>query len=261
MDDFKKYQSNQRSQPRYNNQGNPPGNQDSNRNNLLDEDDEDVDMIKTRIGEVKQESLNSTRNALSQLRQTEDTAGRTMEKLGQQSAQLNKVDKSLDVTNVRADESIDKTANLRKLNKSIFSISFGNPFSGRKKREAELEKAKLAQERSIQESERIRKQDYDSRRRVENATQGLNRAGPGRSKLSDQDRAKYTFEDEDPEIENEINDNLNEIGDAVGGLKRLALGMGEEIETQNKQLANIQAKTDDTSAKIAISQHHLRKIK
>ncbi|OLY79072.1 Protein transport protein sec9 [Smittium mucronatum] len=258
MNDFKKYQSNKDPSPPYSRPSND-------RYDVQDEEsDEDVDMIRSRIGEVKQDSLNTTRKALEQIKKTEAVAAKTLDTLGQQSAQLNKIDKTVDVTNVRADESINKTSNLRTLNKSIFSFSIGNPFNSKKKREAELEKARLAQEHSIHESERIRAQNYESKKRLEDAA-NYKKIGRGRNpdrQLSKEERDKYTFdEDEDPEIENEINDNLNEISDVVGGLKKMALGMGQEIETQNAQLNRIQMKTDDTSAKIAISQHHLRKIK
>ncbi|PVU97597.1 hypothetical protein BB561_000443 [Smittium simulii] len=255
MNDFKKYQSSRSKAPA----GAEPSASKQENNPNLSEDEEELDLIKSRITEVKQESLSSTRNALRQVRQTEETATKTMSKLGEQTSQLNRIDKTLEVANVRAEDSVTKTSELKTLNKSIFSISFGNPFNSKKKRTAELEKAKLEHQHSIEESERLRKLNFESQKRVDDSTKGTSRnAG---HKLSDEERAKYTFEDEDPEIENEINENLNEISDAVGGLKRLALGMGQELDVQNTQLGKIQTKADDTSAKIAVSQHHLRKIK
>ncbi|OMJ23136.1 Protein transport protein sec9 [Smittium culicis] len=258
MNDFKKYQSNRVDSP-----SRQVAPEHTGYNPQNEESDDDIDMIKSRIDEVKQDSLASTRNALAKIKKTETVAVKTMDTLGQQSAQLNRIDKTVDVTNVRADESIEKTSNLRTLNKSIFSFSFGNPFNSKKKRQAELDKAKQAQEHSITESERIRNQNFESKKRIENSTnyKSGSRYDPSRQ-LTKEERDKYTYnEDEDPEIENEINDNLNEISDVVGGLKKMALGMGQELETQNAQLNRIQSKTDDTSAKIAISQHHLRKIK
>ncbi|OMH83905.1 Protein transport protein sec9 [Zancudomyces culisetae] len=254
MNDFKKYQSSKGRGMREETPSKPTF-ADAN------ESDEEVDAIKTRIYETKQDSLRSTRNALRQVRETEGTAAKTMVKLGEQSAQLNKIDKTVELTNVHAQDSIEKTNKLKTLNKSIFAISIGNPFSNKKKRQEELEKAKLAHEKSVEENERIRKQNYDSKKRVEGVTKEAGRFASGNSKLSAEDRARYTFEDEDPDMEDEINENLNEIGDAVGGLKRMALGMGEELEAQNKTLDRVQKRTDDTSAKIAVSQHVLRKIK
>ena len=52
------------------------------------EDDEDVEGIKTRIWAVKQESVNSTRNALMLARQAEETARATSQRLADQSGVL-----------------------------------------------------------------------------------------------------------------------------------------------------------------------------
>ncbi|PVV00967.1 hypothetical protein BB560_004632, partial [Smittium megazygosporum] len=210
MNDFKKYQSSKgRATPTLERSDT----QDPEQN-----EDEEVDMIKSRIAEVKQDSLNSTRNALRQVRQTQETASNTMNKLGEQTSQLNRIDKTLEVANVQAGDSVDKTQKLRTLNRSIFSISIGNPFSSKKKKAAELEKAKQEHQKSVEESERLRQINYESQKRVQDAKRNPH--------------AKAGYE----------------------------LSEAEQLDVQNDQLNRIQGKADDTSAKIAVSQHHLRKI-
>ncbi|KAJ2457427.1 Protein transport protein S9 plasma membrane t-SNARE, partial [Coemansia sp. RSA 2322] len=85
-----------------------------------EDDDEDVDTIKSRITQVKKDTLDSTRNSLRTLEQTEKVGTATLEKLGQQSEQLNRIDRTLEMTNIQAENSIEDTSKLRTLNKSIF---------------------------------------------------------------------------------------------------------------------------------------------
>ena len=54
-------------------------------NNPADDDEEDVEAIKGKTRALKQESVNSTRNALRMAREAEETARGTLTKLGDQS--------------------------------------------------------------------------------------------------------------------------------------------------------------------------------
>jgi archaellum component FlaC len=51
-------------------------------------------------------------------------------------------------------------------------------------------------------------------------------------------------------MENEIDDNLDELGDAVGRLKALALASGQEVDRQNKVLEKLHGKTDNVDRKV-----------
>ncbi|KAJ2898673.1 Protein transport protein S9 plasma membrane t-SNARE, partial [Coemansia aciculifera] len=103
-----------------------------------EDEDDDIDAIKARITEVKKDTLDSTRNSLRTLEQTEKVGTATLSKLGQQTEQLNRIDRTLEMTNIQAENSIEDTAKLRTLNKSIFHVHVKNPFSGKKRREEEL---------------------------------------------------------------------------------------------------------------------------
>ena len=61
--------------PNVQSSGNPPG----------EETEEDIEGIKTQTRYVKQESVNSTRNALRMAREAEETARNTLSRLGEQS--------------------------------------------------------------------------------------------------------------------------------------------------------------------------------
>lgn len=75
--------------------------------------------------------------------------------------------------------------------------------------------------------------------------------GGGGRRLKDQDarkaaRARYQFEAtaSDDELEDEIDDNLDEIGDVAKRLKALAMAAGEEVDRQNQRIDVISNKTD-----------------
>jgi len=58
-------------------------------------------------------------------------------------------------------------------------------------------------------------------------------------------RKRYQFETgaSDDEIEDELDDNLDEIGDVTKRLKALAMGMNQELDTQNARIERIDDKT------------------
>ena len=56
-----------------------------------------------------------------------------------------------------------------------------------------------------------------------------------------QQRSRFQFEatGSDNELEDELDDNLDEIGDAAKRLKGLGISMGQELETQNSRIDRI----------------------
>lgn len=54
-------------------------------------------------------------------------------------------------------------------------------------------------------------------------------------------RSRYQFDatNSDDEIEDELDDNLNEIGDMTKRLKALGQSMGQELDTQNQRIDRI----------------------
>ncbi|KAJ2684532.1 Protein transport protein S9 plasma membrane t-SNARE [Coemansia spiralis] len=240
-----------------------------------EDDDEDVDSIKARITQVKKETLDSTRNSLRTLEQTEKIGAETLSKLGQQTEQLNRIDRTLEMTNIQAENSIEDTAKLRTLNKSIFHMHVKNPFSGKKRREQELAKLQAEQERERLVEERKTKNDIESRKRVQQFTDpnGLHRytSPAGRmnangdivstNNMSRAERSRYTFEDEDNEVEDEINDNLGQMSSAIGRLKDLSIATRNELKAQEDPLKRIGQTTDKTTDNIGVARYQLGRIK
>ncbi|KAF8203626.1 synaptosome-associated proteinsynaptosomal-associated protein 25 [Pholiota molesta] len=239
-----------------------------------EENDEDVEGIKQQTRFVKQESVNSTRNALRMAREAEETARNTLSRLGDQSEKLANTERHLDVSKGHSQRADDKTDELKQLNKSIFRpvITF-NKDSKRAAQEAKIQ-ARYEQER--EEREKAMMDIRDTQNRIgQAATYGRGNADEellgnrSRFKTTDEkaarmeQRKRYQFESNasDDEIEDELDDNLGEISEATTRLKALAMAMGEETDNQIGRIKRIEDKTTDVDNRIFRNTERLKRIK
>ncbi|KAJ2306979.1 Protein transport protein S9 plasma membrane t-SNARE, partial [Coemansia sp. RSA 2705] len=91
--------------------------------------DEEYDMIKGQVQRVKQDTLESTRNSKRTLEQTDKIARETLTKLGQQTEQILNIDRKMEETMVRAEDSVEQSHKLQVLSGSIFRPHVKNPFT------------------------------------------------------------------------------------------------------------------------------------
>lgn len=169
-------------------------------------------------------------------------------------------ERHLDVSkghSVRAD---DKTDELKKLNRSIFRPAI--TFNKDAKRAAQ--EAKLAEryETEREEREKAMGDIRETQNRLgraatygrgedEDGEEGVGEPRRGRYKTEQQladrkeQRKRYQFEatGSDDEVEDELDDNLDEIGDATKTLKALSMAMGQELNAQNSRIGRIEEKT------------------
>ena len=77
------------------------------------------------------------------------------------------------------------------------------------------------------------------------------------------DRQRYQFEadQEDDELEQELDSNLDEIGDMAKRLNLLARAAGDEVASQNKKLGALGDKTDALDTRIFQNTQRLQRIK
>jgi hypothetical protein len=246
-----------------------------------EEDEEDVEGIKQQTRFVKQESVNSSRNALRLMREAEETARGTLGRLGDQSGRsfislttaliadivffnsekLANTERHLDVSkghSVRAD---DKTDELKKLNRSIFrpAITF-NKDAKRATQEAKLQ-SRYDNEREEREKAMTDIRETQNRlgqaatygRGVDDEEEGIGGSGAGRGRYKTEqqlaerksERKRFQFEStgSDDELEDELDDNLDEKSSGLKSLKALSLAMGQELGEQNNRIGRIEQKT------------------
>ncbi|RDB28967.1 Protein transport protein sec9 [Hypsizygus marmoreus] len=241
-----------------------------------EENDEDVEGIKQQTRFVKQDSVNSTRNALRLAREAEDTARNTLMKLGDQSEKLANTERHLDVAKGHSSRADDNTNELKQLNRSIFRPVI--TFNKDAKRAAQEAKIQARYEDERLEREKTMMDIRESQNRLGRAaTYGRNDdeeglvGGSGRSRfktaeqLADrkEQRKRYQFEAtaSDDELEDELDNNLDEIGDMSKRLKALGMAMGQELDNQNHRIDTIEGKAIRTEEKIHMNTQRLKKIK
>ncbi|BGP21351.1 plasma membrane SNARE protein [Rhodotorula toruloides] len=231
------------------------------------EEDEEVEGIKQQMRFVKQESLASTRNALRIARETEETARATLDRLGEQSDRIANTERHLDLAKAHNDRAVDETKELEALNRSIFRPTF--TFNKQAKRDREERRLLDRHNAEKSEREQVRREQYESRQRIDNAFNRMDRdaenaaGAKARAKARGSERTRYQFEAaaSDDEIEDEMDDNLNNLAHVTGNLSLLAKAMGTEVDGQNKKLGRITDKADVLDNKIIRSTQHLGRIK
>jgi hypothetical protein len=177
---------------------------------------------------------------------------------------LANTERHLDLAKGHSNKAADRTEELKQLNRSIFiPVMKVNKDARHAASEARVQ-ARYDEER--EDRERSRMDVRDTQNRIGRA-QTYGRSGSGdsdellggrRSRTEDQnarraaDRKRYQFEatGSDDELEDEIDDNLDEIGDMAKRLRALATATGDELDAQNKRIDIISGKTDKVAGKL-----------
>ncbi|KAJ1857420.1 Protein transport protein S9 plasma membrane t-SNARE [Coemansia sp. RSA 1822] len=236
--------------------------------------DEEYDAIKSQVQRVKQDTLETTRNSKRTLEQTDKVARETLVKLGQQTEQILNVDRKMEDTMVRAEDSVDKSHRLQVLSGSIFRPHVKNPFTRKKRNEEKLAKLEAQRQDALRANERNTSDIHAAHRRVDKLTSpnghhsgqpagrmdasGRIVSGPS---MSRSERSRYMLDDEDPDVENEINNNLDDIGNSVGMLKKMSLAVRAELKAQEDPLNRIRDNADTTSGHVGMASYRLDRIK
>ncbi|EJS43725.1 sec9p [Saccharomyces arboricola H-6] len=231
------------------------------------EEDEAVDEIKQEIKFTKQSSVASTRNTLKMAQDAERSGMNTLGMLGHQSEQLNSVEANLDLMKVQNKAADEKVAELKKLNRSLLAVHVSNPFNSKRRRREREEQLK---NRKIEEKlmrEQTNQQISKSTQRIEGAMNANNNVSEVRERYQRQnilEKAKrYQFEndEEDDDMELEIDRNLDQIQQVSNRLKKMALTTGQELDSQQKRLNNIEEGTDDLDINLHMNTNRLAGIR
>ncbi|KAF7964950.1 hypothetical protein HWV62_1450 [Athelia sp. TMB] len=230
------------------------------------EDEEDVEGIKQQTRYIKQDSVNSTRNALRMMREAEETARNTLGRLGDQSEKLANTERHLDVSKGHSVRAADKTDELKKLNRSIFRPAI--TFNKDAKRAAQEAKLQARYEEEREEREMAMGDVRATQDRLGQATNAAYQGsddllgGPVKPKERTRD-ARYRFEAtaSDDELEDELDDNLDEMSSGLKNLKALSLAMGQELGQQNQRIDRIEQKTVTLDDKVVRNTEKLKRIK
>ncbi|KAG8744616.1 Protein transport protein S9 plasma membrane t-SNARE [Ceratobasidium sp. 414] len=246
-----------------------------------EEEEEEVEGIKRDMRQTKQDSVQSTRNALRIAREAEETARNTLSKLGDQSEKIANTERHIDLTKGSTNRAEDRTDELKQLNRSIFRPVI--VFNKDSKRAREEQRLADRHEEERLEREKAALDVRDTQERLGRAAAHGSRSGGGDDNYGDGEegistgrklapeqqrarqtaRSRYQFEAtaSDDELEDELDDNLDEIGDVAKRLKGLATSMGTELGAQNERIDRISSKTDRLDQKIVRATDRLKRIK
>jgi len=244
-----------------------------------EEEEEEVEGIKAQTRWVKQESVQSSRNALRIAREAEETGRNALLRLGDQSEKLANTERYVDQGKLHALRAEDRTDELKKLNRSIFRPAI--TFNKDKKRAAQEAKVATRYDEERANRERAMADVRDSHNRLGQAAFGTSLADevedgfgeegigrrpnrfPEQQRHRQETRKRYQFEKtaSDDELEDELDDNFDEIAQVTKSLKKIAIAAGEELDRQNDRIDNISTKTGKLDTRVGLTTDRLRRIK
>jgi len=220
-----------------------------------EEEDDEVEAVKQQMRFTKQESLASTRNALRIARETEETASGTLLKLGEQSDKLANTERHLDMAKAHASRAADNTNEINRLNRSIFRPNIA--FDKKAKRDAEEARIMNRHIEEREEREAVRAEALRTQNRLDQELGGPTGAGrfggrfgmdrfggskkdePAKAKMSQRSRYQFEATESDDELEDELDQNMDEIGQLSAKMNKLSKAMGTEIVDQNSRISRL----------------------
>ncbi|KND90313.1 Protein transport protein SEC9 [Tolypocladium ophioglossoides CBS 100239] len=213
--------------------------------------------------QVQQESASSVSRSLQMARQANEVGQATLARLGAQGERLHNTEKNLDLAANQNKIAQDRAAELKTLNRSMFAVHVGNPFTS-KQRQQKADGDVLNRHRTEREQrEQTRHEGYAANQRMETTFRDINSAGRPRPQARKKDYGKFNLDDEEgaDELEDQIDDGLNELEGQVSMMNMVGRAIGKEVETQNKQIDRIMTKSDAVDDATRMNRERLARIK
>ena len=197
----------------------------------------DILAMRERGDQVTDESLEATRRILGTAEETQDVGIKTLVMLDEQGEQLDRVEETLDDINV---DMIEAERNLTNLEKCCGLCVC----PGRRAKSFEKSDAYRKAYAAGSKDQVVTKQPGGS-----NGRQQKDGASGG-----------YVQRITNDAREDEMDENLGQVGDIVGNLKSMAVDMGKEIDAQNRQIDRINAKAESNDVRIGTANQRARQI-
>ncbi|XP_058962572.2 synaptosomal-associated protein 25 [Pocillopora verrucosa] len=198
----------------------------------------EITRMQMRGDELTDQSLESTRRMLHLAEESQEVGIKTLVALDEQGEQLDRVEENLDQINVDMREA---ERNLTGLEKCCGLCVC--PWRRRKNFE----------------------KDEMYKKAFKSSDDGTLSTQPGARYAPDGNRGEaaksgYIQKITGDDREDEMDENLGQVANIVGNLKSMAMDMGNEIDTQNRQLDRINAKAEANDARIQQANTRARDI-
>jgi len=188
----------------------------------------ELQQMQRKADETTDESLESTRRMLQLAEETQDTGIKTLVTLDEQGEKLNRIEENLDTIN----------ADMREAEKNLRGLE---KFCG-------ICTCCWKKQKDFEKSDQYKK-GYDGKsagKSRSNESAGPSASGSGGSAPKSGYINRITNDDR----EDEMDDNLGQVAGIVDNLKLMAMDMGEELDSQNKQLGRLEDKTVNNADRI-----------
>ncbi|KAH7326752.1 hypothetical protein B0I35DRAFT_508903 [Stachybotrys elegans] len=228
-----------------------------------EQEEADVQNILAEKRRIQQESASSVGRSLAMAQAANEVGRATLARLGAQGERLHNTEKNLDLAANQNKIAQDRAAELKTLNRSMFAVHVGNPFTS-KQRQARADEQVMERHRSEREQrEATRREGYNATQRMESTFRDINNAGGPRPQARKKDYGKFNLDDEEgaDEIEDQIDDGLNELSNQVSMMNMVGRAIGREVDQQNNQIGRIMEKSDAVDDATRMNRERLARIK
>lgn len=208
-------------------------------------DDLSVEDIQLRANQVTDESLESTRRMLNMAVESQDAGIKTITVLDEQGEQLNRIEEGMDHINKDMREA---ERNLTELNKCCgLCVCPGS------------------RAKNFETGDTYRNAWGGGDSKGEGTSGGVVSSQPGRVSNGQQQSGAgasgpYIKRVTNDAREEEMEENLQQVGNIIGNLKNLAIDMGSEIDSQNKQIDRINEKAETNKSRIEDANIRAKKL-
>ncbi|CAH0026403.1 unnamed protein product [Clonostachys rhizophaga] len=225
-----------------------------------EQEEQEVQAILAEKRAVQQESANSVNRSVLMARQANEVGRATLARLGAQGERLHNTEKNLDLAANQNKIAQDKAAELKTLNRSMFAVHVGNPFTS-KERQARADEAVMKRHHDEREArENTRREGFAANQRMEDSFRAFNTAGARQKQTTKKGYGKYNLDDEDDDLEDQIDDGLGELESQVKMMNMVGKAIGKEVDAQNKMIDRITQKSDAVDDATRMNRERLARI-
>lgn len=231
---------------------------------LTEEEQEEADYqaILAEKRQVQQESAQSVNRSVQMARQANEVGRATLARLGAQGERLHNTEKHLDMASNQNKIAQDRAAELKTLNRSMFAVHVGNPFTSKQRQQRADEEVLNRHRAEREQREFTRKEGFEANQRMESSFRDMTRQ-PIQKQARKKDYGKFNLEDEEgaDELEDQIDDGLDELEGQVQMMNMVGRAIGKEVDAQNNQIERIMGKSDAVDDATRMNRERLARIK
>lgn len=212
---------------------------------MTEEEQEEADYqaILTEKRQVQNDSVASVNRSVQMARQANEVGRATLARLGAQGERLHNTEKNLDLAANQNKIAQDRAAELKTLNRSMFAVHVGNPFTSKQRQQKADEEIMSRHRAEREQRETTRRDGYAATQRMEQNMRQMGNTGGNRASRK-KDYGKFNLDDEEgaDELEDQIDDGLTELEGQVKMMNMVGRAIGAEVDVQNKQIDRIMNK-------------------